>query len=71
MYVSVGRLRIGPRVWESPERMIEYRDSGSHSKAMKFSRRHAMTIDFRHWQSDRVSTWPEAMARVRREVDPQ
>ncbi len=50
-------------VWQSAEDMKAFRNSGFHAKAMidskklGFNRSHS-------WQSDRIPTWKEAIARI-------
>ena len=47
-------------VWRSSEAMLEYRNSGSHSRVMKISQALGAQVDFRHWQADAVPSWKEA-----------
>ena len=56
-----GRTFWSLSVWESPERMRAYRNSGSHLRAMRASRELAEHVEFRHWEAQSVPTLSEAI----------
>ena len=55
-------------VWTSSEAMLEYRNSGSHSRVMKISNELGARVDFKHWHSEVIPSWEEAMLHLNKSL---
>jgi hypothetical protein len=53
--------------WRSPREMMDYRNAGSHLKAMQAARTFAESVEFAHWQADEIPDWPSAKEQFRRQ----
>ena len=51
-------------VWASSEAMLAYRNSGSHYRVMRVAKELGAQVDFKHWHSEAIPTWEEAMVRL-------
>lgn len=51
-------------IWENKNSMKEYRNKGSHLKAMKVSRNIADDLESINWESDNKPSWDECKERL-------
>lgn len=51
-------------VWESKDRMLDYRNHGNHAKTMKAARRIGDEFHSIHWDGDTIPSWEEAKIRL-------
>ncbi|PLT32817.1 DUF3291 domain-containing protein [Bacillus sp. V5-8f] len=51
-------------IWENQNNINEYRNEGSHFKAMKISRKIADKLELIHWEGDHQPTWEECKERL-------
>ncbi|MDX8361462.1 antibiotic biosynthesis monooxygenase [Cytobacillus sp. IB215316] len=51
-------------VWENEGAMKNYRNAGSHLKAMKISRKIADELEKVNWENDSIPAWEECIERL-------
>ncbi|RBW67952.1 DUF3291 domain-containing protein [Bacillus taeanensis] len=51
-------------VWENKEDMKNYRNNGSHLKAMKIARKIADELESFHWEGETIPSWAESKERL-------
>lgn len=47
--------------WHSRQAMQDFRNAGSHARAMKLSQHYHAPVDFRVWYAQEIPNWNEAM----------